>query len=54
MKPFMTKHEYFFYEWCILEKKISPEQAAILTSDEWTNLKKEYLNSLYGERSINK
>jgi hypothetical protein len=44
----LSKQDYFFYEWCILQKKITTEQASNFTCDDWAVLKKEYLNSLYG------
>lgn len=38
----MTSAEYFFYEWLILEKKFTEEDLKKLTTEQFSNLQKEY------------
>jgi hypothetical protein len=37
------KEEYFFYEWLIIEKKMSKEEFDKLTDEEFKNLKLEFM-----------
>lgn len=38
----ISKEEYFFYEWLILDKGITHTQLAECTDEEWLSLQKEY------------
>lgn len=38
----MTKEEYFFYEWLIIEKQLTEEKFKQLTPQELKDLKTEY------------
>lgn len=38
----VTKHDYFFYEWLILDKGMSKEEFQKLTEEQFTELRIEY------------
>lgn len=38
----IPESEYFFFEWVILDKRLSEEQFSALSDKEYANLRKEY------------
>ena len=46
----MTTREYFFYEWLIVEKKMTSDNYFNLKPQELTDLRVEYLNFEAGLR----
>lgn len=38
----MTNKEYFFYEWLIIEKKVTSEKFKTLTKSDFSKLKTEF------------
>lgn len=39
-----SSEEYFFYEWMIIEKKITQDRLQLLTPEEFKDLQIEYKN----------
>ena len=46
----VTEEQYFFYEWLIIEKKVTEEIIKNMSNNEFDNLKREYLKKLVKER----